>query len=79
MPVTITWNIPAEAKLHERVELPVPVTLIGESVHEVLLVARLTMPAKPFSPVTEIVEAPAVPASKVTLVRLAAIVKSWTM
>ena len=72
----MTWNIPAEAKVHEEVELPAPVKLIGESVHEVLLVAKLTMPAKPFSPVIAIVEVPAVPAFIVTLVGLAAIVKS---
>ena len=72
----MTWNIPAEGKVHEKVELPVPVKLIGESVQEVLLVAKLTMPAKPLSPVIAIVEVPAVPAFTVTIVGLAAMVKS---
>ena len=69
----------AAAKVQERVELPEPVTLVGLSVQAVLLLARLTIPANPFSPVTVIVEVAAVPAFTVTLVGLAAIVKSWTM
>ncbi len=69
----------AAAKVQERVELPEPVTLVGLSVQAVLLLARLTIPANPFSPVTVIVEVAAVPALTVMLVGLAAIVKSWTM
>jgi len=64
--------------VQDSVELPDPVTLVGATAHEVLLVVRLTTPAKPFSPVIVIVEVPAEPASTVTLVGLAAIVKSWT-
>jgi len=45
----------------------------------VLLVVRLTTPAKPFNAVTVIEEVPAEPALIVTLVGLAAIVKSWTV
>ena len=65
--------------MHERVELPEPVTLVGATEHEVLLVVRLTTPANPCKPVTVIVEVPAAPAFTVTLVGLAEIVKSWTV
>jgi hypothetical protein len=64
--------------VHERVELPEPVTLVGETVHEVLLVVRLTTPANPFTAVIEMDDVPAEPALTVTLVGVAAIVKSWT-
>jgi len=64
--------------VHDSVELPDPVTLVGATEHEVLLVVRLTTPAKPFSPVIVIVEVPAEPANTVTLDGLAAMVKSWT-
>jgi hypothetical protein len=67
------------AKVHERVEVPEPVTLVGETVHEVLFVARFTTPANPLSGVTVIVEAPADPARTVALVGDAATVKSWTV
>ena len=76
MPVTVTWTVPAAMKVQASVELPEPVTLVGLSVQAVLLLARLTIPANPFSPVTVIAEVAAVPALTVTLVGLAAIVKS---
>ncbi len=47
--------------MHERVELPEPVMLVGEGVHAVLLVARLTLPEKPFSAVMLIVDVPCEP------------------
>jgi len=65
--------------MHERVELPEPVRLIGEGVHAVLLVARLTPPEKPLSPVMLIVEVPAEPGLTVTLAGLDVMLKSWTM
>jgi hypothetical protein len=74
--VTPTWNVPAEGNVHDRVEVPEPVTLVGETVHEVLLVARLTTPAKPLSAVTVIVDVPTELATTVTLLWLAVIVKS---
>ena len=77
--MTPTWKVPAEAKVHDSVALPEPVTLVGETVHEVLLVARLTTPEKPFTAVTVIDDVPALPAITVTLVGLAAIVKSCTV
>jgi len=76
--VTPTWTVPAAAKVHDRVELPEPVTLVGDTVHDVLLVVRLTTPAKPFTAVIVIVEVPEEPAFTVTLVGDAVIVKSWT-
>ena len=65
--------------MHDSIELPDPVTLVGVTVQAVLLVARETAPANPCTPVTVIVEVAAVPALTVTLVGLAAIVKSWTV
>ena len=78
VPVTETWKTPAAANVHDRVDVPDPVTLVGDTLHEVLLVARLTTPAKLFNPVTVIVELAATPTVAETLAGLAAIVKSWT-
>ena len=64
--------------MHDRVALPEPVTLAGATEHDVLLVVRLTTPANPLSAETVMVDVPADPALTVTLVGLAAIVKSWT-
>ena len=69
----------AEANVQDRVELPEPVTLVGDTAHEVLLVTRLTMPANPFSAAIVMVEVAAVPALTEMLVGLATIVKSWTV
>ena len=60
MPVTPTWTVPP-VNVQDSVELPDPVTLVGETVHEVLLVVRLTTPANPFRPVTVMVDVAAVP------------------
>ena len=64
--------------MQDRVALPEPVTLVGETVHDVLLVVKLTTPAKPLIPAMVIVEVPAALALTVTEVGLAVIVKSWT-
>jgi hypothetical protein len=65
-------------KVHDNVELPEPVTLVGDSVQTaVSLLVRLTTPLKPWRPVTLIVDVAAVPTVAVTLVGLALIVKSW--
>jgi hypothetical protein len=79
VPVTATWKVPPEVKVQESVALPEPVTLVGETVHDVLLVARPTTPENPFTAATDIAEVPALPALTVTLVGLAAIVKSCTV
>jgi len=71
--------VPTEAKSHERVPLPDPVTGAGVTLHAVLLVDRLTIPRKPFSPVMAMFDVPAEPVLTVTEVGLAAIEKSWTI
>ena len=76
MPVTLTWNVPPVAKVQDKVALPEPVTLVGDTEHEVLFVVRLTTPAKPLIAVTVILDVPAALALTVTDVGLAAIVKS---
>ena len=63
--------------MQDNVELPDPVTLVGVITHDVLLVARLTSLAKPFSPVTVVVDLAAEPAITVIVVGLAEIPKSW--
>jgi len=78
VPVTPTWTVDAAANVQDRVALPEPVTLVGATEHEVLLVVRLTTAANPLRADTVMVDVPADPALTVTLVGLAAIVKSWT-
>jgi len=72
------WNVPTDVNVHDRVEVPEPVTLVTDNVQEVLLVVRLTTPPKPLTAVTVIIEVPALPAFIVTLAGLVLIVKSWT-
>jgi hypothetical protein len=66
----------ADVNVQDNVLLPEPATLVGVSVQLVLLLARATVPVNPCSPVTVILEVPAVFTLTVTLVGLAAIVKS---
>jgi hypothetical protein len=75
----VTWTVEAALKVHDSVALPEPVTLVGETVHEVLLVLRFTTPAKPLLAATEMVEIPGVPAFRVTVVGLPVRVKSVTV
>jgi hypothetical protein len=65
--------------LQERLAVPEPVTLVGLIAQEVLFVPRLTIPVKPFLPVTVMVEVPEAPTLTVTLVGLALTVKSCTV
>jgi hypothetical protein len=65
--------------VHDSVEDPERVTLVGETIHMVLLSVRLTTPAKPFRLVIVIVEFATVPGVSVTLVGLAIRVKSCTV
>jgi len=79
----VTVYEPAEPE-HDSVDVPDPVTLVGESVHvkpllDETLEERETAPANPLSGEIVTVEVPATPALKVTLVGLVDIVKSWTM
>ena len=66
----------AAVNVHDRVALPDPVTLVGATEHEVLLVVRPMTPANPLIPVMVILDVPAALALTVTDVGLAAIVKS---
>ena len=70
--------------MHDRVEVPEPVSLVGvrvqvRPVEGDTVEARLTTPAKPLTAVMVTVEVPATPALTVTLVGLVAIVKSCTV
>ena len=77
VPVTPTCTVEPVVNVQDSVALPEPVTLVGDTVHDaVVLVTRLTTPAKPLRAVIVIVDVPAEPALTVTLVGLAAIVKS---
>jgi len=60
VPVTPTWTVPP-VNVQDSVELPEPVTLVGDKVHDVLLVVRLTTPPNPFRPVMVMVDVAAVP------------------
>jgi hypothetical protein len=77
--VTATGTVDADVNVHVRVVLPEPVTLVGETVQAVLLVARLTVPAKPFRPVMVIVDVPGELTSTVGEVGVAVIWKSWML
>jgi len=77
VPVTDTCFAPVVVNVQDNVELPEPVTLVGETVHDaVVLVAKLTTPVKPFWAVMAIEEVPAALTLTLTLVGLAAMVKS---
>lgn len=65
--------------MHERVEEPDPVILVGDRVHAVLFVVRMTTPPKLSSAFTVTVEVPTETASTGTLVGLALTLKSWTV
>ena len=75
-PVTVTKMLDAVVNAHDNVALPEPVTVVGVMLHAMLSAVRLTTPVKPLTAVTVMVEVPAVPTLAVTLVGLAATVKS---
>ena len=73
--------MPAIDAEHDSVEVPEPpVILVNDSVQdrlvELVVTARVTVPVKPLTGATVIVEVPATPAFMVTLVALAVTVKS---
>ena len=75
--------MPAIVAEQDRVEVAEPpVILVEDNVHdrlvELVVTARVTVPAKPFTGATVIVEVPVTPAFTVTLVVLAVTVKSCT-
>jgi hypothetical protein len=47
--------------VQDSVELPDPVTLVGDKLQDVLFVVRLTTPAKPFRAVMVMLDVAAVP------------------
>lgn len=79
VPETFTWNVPGYEKVHESIESPAPVTLVGPIAHTVLFVARFTMPLNPFSEFTVVVDEPDEPAFTVTVAGLDVRAKSWTL
>jgi hypothetical protein len=84
VPVTVTVKVPVAVAVHDRVEAPEPVTLVGVRVHVMpvaglLVEVKLTTPVKPLTAATVIVEVPAWLTLTLTLVGLAAIVKSVTV
>jgi hypothetical protein len=75
--------LPATLPVQDSVDVPEPpVILVELNVHdrlvELVVTARPTVPVKPFTGATVIVEVAAAPASTETLVGLAVIVRSWT-
>jgi len=68
--------LPAIPAVHESMEVPEPpATLVELNVHdrlvELAVTARVTVPAKPFTGATVIVEVPATPVLSLTLIGLA--------
>jgi len=64
IPVTVTVKLPLVEAVHDRVELPEPVTLVGDNVQEMppvglLVQAKLTVPANPLTEVIPIADVPA--------------------
>jgi hypothetical protein len=75
--------LPADEPVQDRVEVPdPPVTLIAVRVHdrlvELVVTAKATVPANPFTGPTVIVVVAATPAFTITLVGVAEIAKSCT-
>ena len=77
MPVTDTWLVPFEDKVHDRVAPADPMRLVGDTAQAVLFVVRLTTPLKPSTAVTATLDVAGEPARTVTMVGLAVTVKSW--
>ena len=74
--------MPATAAEQDSVEVPEPPGMLVEDrvqmrLVELVVTARVTVPVKPFTGATVIVEVPVTPAFTVTLVVLALTVKSW--
>lgn len=60
VPVTVTTNVPPVAKVQESDEVPLPVTLVGDTAQCVVsLTVRVTVPAKWLTALTVTVELPA--------------------
>jgi len=83
VPVTVTVKVPLVVAVHDRVEIPEPVTLVGLRVQVIPLrliaSVRLTAPVNPLTAVIVIVDGPAWFTFTATLVGLAATAKSCTV
>jgi hypothetical protein len=82
VPVTVTVKVPLVVAVHDKIEVPVPATLVGARVHVIpprlIASVRLTVPVNPLTAVIVIVDVPAWLTFTATLVGLAAIAKSCT-
>ena len=82
VPVTLTVKVPVTDPMQDRVEVPEPPVILVEDrvqtspVDGDTVSASPTVPVKPLTGDTVMVEVPAVPTTAVTLVGLALIVKS---
>ena len=65
--------------MQDKVEAPEPVTLLGVTLHAVLLVLRLTTLEKPFTAVIVMLAVPAAPTFTLTFVGLPVTAKSWIL
>jgi hypothetical protein len=84
VPVTVTVNVPLADAVHDSVDVPEPVTLVGERVQDSPVdgntaAVRLTTPVKPLTEVTVIVDVAVPPTLIDADVGLAAMVKSVTV
>jgi hypothetical protein len=75
--------LPATEPVHDRVEVPDPPAIevadrMQDRFVELVVTPRVTVPTKPLTGATVIVEVPATPVLTVTLEALAVTVKSWT-
>ena|SRR2546425_3716484 len=78
-PLTVTVTLLALAKVHDKVEVPEgAATVGGVRVHAELSLVRAILPLNPFEEEIVILDVPAEPAMTLTLVGLAAMVKSMT-
>ena len=80
VPVTVTVKVPLVVAVHDRVEVPEPVTLVGLRVQVIPLrliaSVRLTAPVNPLTDVIVIVDIPAWSTLTATLVGVAERVRS---
>ncbi len=76
--MTPTRTADAMVNVQDKVALPEPVTLVSDTLHDVLLVVRFTTPANPLTAAIVIEEVPAALTFTLTIVGLAVIVKSCT-
>jgi hypothetical protein len=82
VPVTVTAKVPLVVAVHDRIEVPEPVTLVGLRVQVIplrlIVLVRLTAPVNPLTAVIVTVDVPGWLTFTATLVGLAAIAKSCT-